>query len=142
MSEQATIPEKPLIVFVDSQCVVCNGLVEWMLKKDKEKLFKFAGLNSDYFQKLKTEHALTDVPDSVVLYDKGELFYKSDAVLRMFRKLGFPWSWIHSAGRWLPKKWSDAIYDWVARHRYAWFGQTEEDFCKMPDPKHRGRFLN
>ncbi|HKK87322.1 MAG TPA: DCC1-like thiol-disulfide oxidoreductase family protein [Saprospiraceae bacterium] len=130
-----------LIVFVDSQCVVCNGLVEWILARDKKKLFQFAGLNSERFKALKENQNLTDIPDSVVFYKQGKVYFKSRAVLHIFQNFGFPWSSIHSIGQWLPERWSDALYDWVAQNRYGWFGQTEEDFCKMPAPEHKGRFL-
>lgn len=142
MSETHSKNKNELIVFVDSQCVVCNGLVEWILARDENKLFRFAGLNSDRFKELKENRNLTDIPDSVVLYEKGEVYYKSRAILHIFQKLGFPWSSIYSIGQWIPEKWSNALYDWVASNRYGWFGKTEEDFCKMPDPEHEGRFLS
>ena len=134
--------EKIPVVFVDSQCVVCNGLVEWILARDKKEIFTFAGLNSDSFSEIKATKGLIDVPDSVVLYDGGEIYYKSTAVLRIFQKLRFPWSWLQFVGQAIPEQWRNGIYDWIARNRYGWFGQTEEDFCKMPDPKYRDRFLS
>jgi predicted DCC family thiol-disulfide oxidoreductase YuxK len=34
----------------------------------------------------------------------------------------------------------DGIYELVARNRYRVFGKYES--CMLPDPKHRGKFLD
>jgi predicted DCC family thiol-disulfide oxidoreductase YuxK len=33
----------------------------------------------------------------------------------------------------------DAVYDWIARNRYGWFGKM--DACPVPTPELQARFL-
>jgi predicted DCC family thiol-disulfide oxidoreductase YuxK len=33
----------------------------------------------------------------------------------------------------------DAVYDWIARHRYRWFGRS--DTCEIPSPRVRARLI-
>ena len=76
---------------------------------------------------------------SVVLVEDGALYVRSTAALRMARHLGFPGSW-----RWVflvvPSPLRDWVYEWVARHRYGWFGKR--DTCMVPTPDVRARFLD
>ena len=39
----------------------------------------------------------------------------------------------------IPAPIRDAVYDYVARNRYRWFGKKEE--CMVPGPEVRRRFL-
>jgi predicted DCC family thiol-disulfide oxidoreductase YuxK len=39
----------------------------------------------------------------------------------------------------VPRPLRDLVYDWVARHRYAWFGKRE--ICMVPAQAWRDRFL-
>ncbi|MEM6376336.1 MAG: hypothetical protein AAF686_08845, partial [Pseudomonadota bacterium] len=39
----------------------------------------------------------------------------------------------------LPSTWREALYAWIARHRYAWFGRT--DLCALPDPQVQARLI-
>ncbi|MGX1983180.1 DCC1-like thiol-disulfide oxidoreductase family protein [Thermolongibacillus altinsuensis] len=40
----------------------------------------------------------------------------------------------------IPKPLRDRLYDWIAKHRYEWFGKR--DSCLMPTPDVRMRFLD
>ena len=76
--------------------------------------------------------------DSLVFVQGGRAFTRSDAVLRIARRLGFPWS-LTSPLVAVPRPLRDWAYDLVARHRYEWFGQR--DACMIPTPDLRRRFL-
>jgi len=75
-----------------------------------------------------------------VLVDDAGVHTRSNAALRIARRLGFPWKLLGGAGALVPRFLRDAIYDWVARNRYAWFGKQE--VCMMPTPSLAARFLD
>jgi predicted DCC family thiol-disulfide oxidoreductase YuxK len=56
--------------------------------------------------------------DTVVLEEGGRVFTRSDAALRILRRMRWPWSWIGAAGLAVPRPLRDAAYRWVARHRH------------------------
>jgi predicted DCC family thiol-disulfide oxidoreductase YuxK len=64
---------------------------------------------------------------------------KSDAALRIARRLRGPSRYWWTA-RFVPRPLRDAVYDWVGRNRYRWFGRRES--CMVPEPGVRERFLD
>lgn len=77
-------------------------------------------------QSLKSEGILPspDLMKSVLLFDNHIFYSKSDAVLRIARFLKKPISWFYVF--WVvPKFIRDRIYDFVASHRYIWFGKCD-----------------
>ena len=77
--------------------------------------------------------------DSFILIDKGKVYKKSAASLRVMNKL--PWYWKEAQVlRVIPTAFRDAIYDFIAKNRYKWFGKKEQ--CMVPTPEIRSRFLN
>jgi predicted DCC family thiol-disulfide oxidoreductase YuxK len=42
--------------------------------------------------------------------------------------------------RLVPRFIRDAVYDWVARNRYGWFGKR--DSCRLPSSEERAVFLD
>lgn len=76
--------------------------------------------------------------ETYVLLEEGRVRVKSDAALRIFAVLGLPWSFM-GIGYILPRSWRDALYDFVARHRVAWFGVRET--CYLPNAADAARFV-
>jgi predicted DCC family thiol-disulfide oxidoreductase YuxK len=135
-------PASDTILF-DGVCNLCNGFVQFVIRHDPARRFRFAALQSDAGQALLRGHGLaaaavaTD-PESVLLLSGGRLYSHSDAVLRIARGLGGIWR-LAAVGRILPRTWRDALYRLVARHRYHWFGRQES--CLLPTPALKARFL-
>jgi len=124
----------PVVLF-DGVCNLCNGAVRFLVARDTKSRFSFAALQS------KTAHGIfgKNPPlESIVLYEAGITYTKSTAVLRIARGLRFPWPLLY-AFTVVPRPLRDAVYDWVARHRYRWFGKRE--VCLVPTPELRDRFL-
>ncbi len=63
-------------------------------------------------------------PGSLILAEGGQVRLRSDAALRIARRLRAPWP-ILGVFRILPRPIRDTLYDWVARNRYRWFGKVE-----------------
>ncbi|MBK8556375.1 MAG: thiol-disulfide oxidoreductase DCC family protein [Lewinellaceae bacterium] len=130
--------QHPVLLF-DGVCNLCNASVQWILLRDKHGIFRFASLQSEQGQALLQQFGLdTETFNSVVLVDNGQLFTQSDAVLQIASQLGLPWS-AARVFRILPKGLRNAVYDWVARNRYRWFGRQEQ--CMLPRPEWKGRFI-
>jgi len=53
--------------------------------------------------------------------------------------VGGRWAGLARAARRVPRLLRDALYDFVARHRFRWFGRL--DACRIPTPAERARFL-
>lgn len=130
--------ENPIILF-DGVCNFCNGAINFVLKQDKKDVFRFAPLQSEAGQKLLQQYNLSTAEfDSFVLIDNGKVYKKSAASLRVMNKL--PWYWKEAQIlRIIPTAFRDAIYDFIARNRYKWFGKKEQ--CMIPTPEMRSRFL-
>lgn len=132
-------PAKSVLLF-DGVCNLCNSSVNFILARDPKAKFRFASLQSDEGQELL--QAFEDRPSdlsSVVLIEDGQLYARSDAALRVARQLSGGWPLLY-AFIVLPRALRDAVYDWVARNRYRWFGKR--DSCMMPSPELRNRFLH
>ncbi|HEX6913677.1 MAG TPA: DCC1-like thiol-disulfide oxidoreductase family protein, partial [Chitinophagaceae bacterium] len=64
---------------------------------------------------------------------------KSDASLQLTSILGGPWK-LTGVFRIFPRVIRNAVYDFVARNRYRWFGKKES--CMVPAPELRSLFLS
>lgn len=135
----------PATILFDGVCNLCHGFVQFVIRHDPTGHFRFAALQSEAGQALLAVHGqplstttLAD-PDSVVLVAANRLYTRSTAVLHIAWQLGGIWR-LAVVGWLLPRPWRDALYRYVARHRYRWFGRQES--CMLPTPELRGRFLH
>jgi len=127
------------VVLFDGVCNLCNGTVQFIIARDPGARFRFAALESDAARRMLTECGVQGpLPDSVALVEGGKVYTRSSAAVRIARRLRFPW-WGLYALVVVPRPLRDALYDYVARHRYRWFGKREA--CMMPTPELRSRFL-
>ena len=118
---------------------MCHSWVKRIIRWDKSKLFKFSPLEGELAQKTLSP-LLPDYmkEDTIILYDDGNIFLRSDAGLKIAEILGFPYN-VFVAGRLLPKRLRDGIYRWVANRRYT-YGKRY-DSCPMPPVEWKDRFI-
>ena len=128
------------IILFDGVCNLCNGAVQFIIRRDPEEVFRFATLQSEIGQNLcKERHINTDKVDSIVLIDPGKAYYlKYEAVLEITNHLK-GMGWLRVLGYVLPKSLGDLMYDLIARKRYGWFGNTSS--CMVPTAELKNRFL-
>ena len=133
--------KSPIVIF-DGVCQLCNFFVNFIIKADKAGKVKFLALQKLETRKLEdgsiTKNDLPDLYSSVVVIDDGHILVKSTAVFAIVRHLPYPYKLL-LIFRILPKFLSDAIYNLVARHRYAWFGKKSQ--CMIPTPDVMDRFV-
>lgn len=112
---------KPIVLF-DGMCNLCNGAVDFILKRDRKKQFQYVALQSEEGKKLVDKYHIPSEIDSVILLKDKQVFTESDAAIEIGKMLPVPWKW---AGifRIIPLKIRNSVYRWIARHRYRWFGK-------------------
>jgi predicted DCC family thiol-disulfide oxidoreductase YuxK len=134
---ESGLPEDRGVVLFDGVCNLCNGAVTFVIEHDRDSYFRFASLQSGTgtaFLRGRTE----ELPDSIVLVEAGRIYTRSEAALRIARRLDGAYPLLYAlivVPRWI----RDRVYDWVARNRYRWFGKREA--CMIPTPELRERFL-
>lgn len=126
------------IVLFDGVCNLCNGAVQFIMKRDDET-FHFASLQSDIGQKLLRQYRLPPSFNSIVLIRGTRAYVRSDAVLQIGRQLTEPYATCSTLAFFIPRSIRDVLYRFVARSRYQWFGKRDE--CRLPTPNERKRFL-
>jgi predicted DCC family thiol-disulfide oxidoreductase YuxK len=133
--------EYPVILF-DGVCNLCSGAVRFIVERDPEGIFRFASLQSQAGRQLLRDYGVephAGDPDTVILIDHGRALDRSTAALHIALRLGGRYKLVFWLGRFVPRFVRDIVYDFVARHRYRWFGKT--DACMVPTPELRARFL-
>ena len=130
----------PLIVVFDGQCLLCNGWVRFLLRHDQRGVFRFAAIHGRTGQALLQQAGLQlEGLQTLLLVDGVKSWQHTAAILRILHHLGWPWraAWL---GWLVPAVLRDALYRWVARHRYRIFGWS--DRCMVPSPDVAARFLD
>lgn len=133
------MPDQPVILF-DGVCNFCNSAVNFVIKRGKKGIIKFAPLQSDEAVKLLAQYNLpAQGMQTFVFIENNQSFTRSTAALRVCRYLYFLWQLMYGFII-VPRFIRDGIYDWIAKNRYKWFGQKSK--CLIPTPEVRSRFLN
>lgn len=129
-----------MIVVFDAQCLLCDGWVRFLLRHDRRRALRFASIQGTNGRALLGRAGLQiDGLQTLLLVDGDRSWQHTAAILRVLHALGWPWRLAWAA--WLiPAPLRDALYRWLARNRYRWFGRS--DVCLMPSPDHAQRFLD
>ena len=136
--EQALRSEHPIVLF-DGVCNLCNSTVIFLIKRDKNKIFRFAHLQSETAKSLLEKYQLDGKGiDSIVYIENDKVYIKSTAVLRILRYLKMPYPLLYALII-IPPFIRNAVYDFIAKNRYRWFGK--HDNCIVPTDELKERFL-
>ncbi|AXT59757.1 DUF393 domain-containing protein [Aquimarina sp. AD10] len=135
------INEGEKIILFDGVCNLCNSAINFIIKRDKKGIFRYASLQSEIGEKLIADRNI-DISkiDSILLIDpKIAYYHKSTAALHIAKELSglYP---ILSVFLILPKFFRDWIYDIVAKNRYKWFGKKES--CMIPTAELKALFID
>ena len=147
MKEMEGIGNRLLVVF-DGYCGLCNGLVRWLLHRDKQDRLRFAASASPAVAQLIERHAEllepNGVPGTVLVFRNPfkadeQLWVRFKGTLVVLRELPQPWPAVAVVLGWIPDFLSDPIYRLIARWRYRIWGRMES--CPLPTPEERAKFL-
>lgn len=76
------------IVFYDGECNFCNHWVQWIVKHDAERIFRFASLQSNFAKDMFSHFGREIDLSTIFVYTKeGEFLSKSKAVSYIFQQL-------------------------------------------------------
>lgn len=149
------------ILLYDGVCGLCNRLVQFILRRDPDGIFRFASLQSALSGRVLARHGADahnlDTVYVVVNYEQTDeqILPRSDAIIFILGRLGTPapvsapsttapgsmfWRIVALLTRLVPRPLRDGIYVLVARNRYRVFGRSET--CILPAPANRDRFFN
>lgn len=128
----------PILLF-DGVCNLCNGLVKFIIRRDKSQRIRFASLQSASGKSLLIKSGLSpDVLDSVA-YIKGEkIFLRSSAILMLLKDMGGGWKLFYGFII-IPSFIRDFFYNLIAGTRYKIFGKSES--CMVPGDEIKNRFI-
>jgi predicted DCC family thiol-disulfide oxidoreductase YuxK len=127
------------ILLFDGVCKFCHASVQFVIKRDVNDRFIFCTIQSDKGQELVKQHGLQDSGlTSMILLDRGKVFRKSSAALRIAKQLKAPWPLLYGFII-VPTFIRNIIYDFIGNHRYQWFGKFDQ--CMIPDDETRKKFM-
>jgi predicted DCC family thiol-disulfide oxidoreductase YuxK len=147
------------VIFYDGVCGLCNGLVRFLLRRDRHARLLFAPIQGTLARTVLRRHGYdpSNLDTMYVIADRrapdrgprpGEsgrwggserVLSKSRAILYALGQLGGGWRIFAWAGAFVPEPIADALYDAVAKRRYRTFGKLAS--CPVPPPEWRGRFI-
>ena len=133
-------PEAKRLFLFDGVCNFCNDGVLFVIDRDPNERFVFAALQSDLGRQTLRENGLSFETDAgMVLVEGAHTYTHSTAVLRTAKGLRWPWPLLFYLFIWIPRPLRDAAYRYFAKHRYDWFGKSDQ--CRIPTPALRRRFV-
>jgi predicted DCC family thiol-disulfide oxidoreductase YuxK len=136
MNEQE---DHPIILF-DGVCNLCHASVQYVIKHDPKKIFRFASLQSSFAQKILSNYNLPlNDYNSFVLFSDNKIYTRSTAAILVAKKLKGVVRILY-AFIIVPKFIRDSVYNIIAKNRYKWFGKKNE--CWLPTPELKNLFLD
>ena len=138
--EISELPKDKKIILFDGVCNLCNSAVQFIIKNDKKDVFRFVPLQSNLgLSIIKHININTSKVDSIILYESGiAYYYKAQAALKIAKYIGGLYNLLRIFSI-LPNGISNAVYDYVAKNRYKWFGKKES--CMIPTLELQSKFL-
>ena len=129
----------PILLF-DGHCNFCNAWVKLIVRRDTTKNILFAPLQSSVGKKMLEEHKIdVNYTESLVFFEEERYSVSSTAVLRICSHLE-GWERHLQLLSVIPRPLRDALYHFIAKYRYKWFGRREQ--CMVPTSELRDRFLS
>ena len=134
-----TIAQVENLLLYDGDCAFCNRSVQFILDHERQKGLFFASLQSPMGQKILIANNLpTNYTESLIYSFKSNIHIKSKAAFLLAGQLKWPFRAI-AVFRFLPRPFTDAVYDVVAKNRYKIVSQSQA--CVIYDAETKARFV-
>ena len=136
----------PPILLYDGVCGLCNRFVQFILRRDRDAIFRFASLQSPLAARILARHGVNPSElDTVYVVLNHELpsehlLSRSAAVIFVLNQLPGLWRPAASLLGLMPEFLRNAAYNAIARNRYRIFGRSE--VCTLPRDQDHSRFLD
>jgi predicted DCC family thiol-disulfide oxidoreductase YuxK len=150
MREAATSDqtEGRALMLYDGLCGLCNGVVQWVIKRDHADRFRFAPQQSAVAERILSRcgfdrEAMIQSNSVYLVLDAGteheRVLTQSDVTVHMLLLLGGGWRILGMLLRVVPRFARNAAYDLFARNRYR---MTERyEVCPIPTEAERMKFV-
>ncbi len=117
------------ILFIDSDCLMCNQFALKMLKRDETLII--APLNGVTYREVNL-HFGSNSKSSIILFKSGKFYTKSDAIIGVTNSFLI---------RLLPKLLRDIFYDLIAKRRYMLAFMFKKIQCEIIEASIAKRIL-
>jgi predicted DCC family thiol-disulfide oxidoreductase YuxK len=133
------LPKDKKIILFDGVCNYCNDKINFIIKNDKQDVFRFVALQSETGQKIIKYLGIDNSIDSIILYEPGYAYFiKSEAVFRIIKHLSSAVKLL-LVFNFIPNGIKNIFYDLIAKNRYNWYGKKES--CMMPTEELKRKFI-
>lgn len=140
MQSSPSIQSGDKIILFDAVCRLCSGWSRFIARHDRDRVFRLCSVQSPAGQAILAGFDLpTDRYETMVYVENGRAYTRTDGVLRVVRRLPFPWRALVIA-RIVPSPLRDWLYDRIALNRYRLFGRYAQ--CMVPSPELMDRFID
>ena len=126
------------VVYFDGLCNLCNGFVDFLIRRDHRRRLKYAPLQGA-FAAAQLPVILRESLSTLVLQDDAQIYTESNAAIYTIAHLGGVYQ-LAKIFLLVPGFVRNAIYRWVANHRYHFAGRRET--CRLPSAEERAQFLD
>lgn len=131
-------PENHSVILFDGVCNLCNGAVQFIIKRDPHAHFRYASLQSEIGKSLLQQYQIPEELKTFILIEQNKVYKRSTAALRVAKQLKGAWPALYLFII-IPPFIRDGVYNLIGKYRYSWFGK--KDACMMPTPNIQSRFL-
>lgn len=144
MKRSSTLPDSDdysgSVIYFDGVCILCNGLVNFVIPRDRRQRYRYATLQSERGQcMLRSLQLPGDELQTFIFQEKGKGYIKSTAALKVCKGLSGLWPLLCLLIV-IPRPIRDSIYGWIGKRRYKLFGQRAS--CRVPSEEERHLFLD
>lgn len=124
MSEEA-----PPVLFYDGDCGLCSRSVRFLMRRDRADYLYFAPLQGETAARRLEADLRDSLATAVYQRASGEILLRSDAVLQALIDIGSRWRFLARPALWVPRRWRDGVYKWIAARREKFFSKGS---CPLP----------
>lgn len=131
--------EERAVIFIDGDCLLCNRFVDVLVRLDPNNRVLISTLQGKTAQRYLPPLPPARETWSILYWDKHGFYTQSEAFVKLSYRLG---GWLSALGgivQVIPTPIRDAIYRFVGRNRYRWFGRRST--CRFLTEEDKARFL-
>jgi len=130
--------QHPVVLF-DGICNLCNSTIRLIIANDHHRRFRFASLQSRTGIELSGHNDQDNESfPSIMLIENGIIYRRSEAVLRIARRLDGLWPVLFGLMI-IPEVLRDRVYNKIAENRYRFLGK--QNTCMVPSTATKELFI-
>jgi len=128
------------LVCFDGVCSICNGWVNFLIKRDHQKILRYTPLQNERISKILIDFKIDPREiDTMIFIKDGIAYKKSNAILEILKTINY-FSGAIFLLRMFPLLLRDFFYNLIAPNRYRI--SSKKDSCRIPTPEERDLFID